>query len=153
MIEPDVLHSGSQILQRNPNARAFVVVLLVFAAQVGGCGERAGSASVAAVAGPGSSAGSCNNAPAGFCNEFTGASYKAATAQRSCEAQKMQYLAGGCPTVGQVGTCLVKKGTAAESTYRYYGTFPGMALPGGVTAAASAQMQCSESLKGEWRAQ
>lgn len=146
MIEQNLLD-----LQRRSPTREFFILLLVLAAQVGGCGERAASASGAAAAVPGSFAGSCNNAPAGFCNEFTGASYKAATVQRSCEAQKMQYLSGACPTAGQVGTCVVKKGTATESAYRYYKTFPGMALPGGVTAAASAQSQCTQSLKGEWR--
>jgi hypothetical protein len=92
--------------------------------------------------------GSCNNAASGFCNEFTGSSYKAASVQQSCVRQKMLFLSGTCPAAGRVGTCLIYKGKNTESRYRYYTNFPGVAVRSG--AAAAAEDQCRR-LKGEWR--
>ncbi len=93
-------------------------------------------------------AGSCNNVASGFCNEFTGSSYQAASVQRTCEGQKMLYLAGACPTEKRVGTCLVYQGKNTESFYRYYANFPGVTVSGGAEAAA--ESQCKK-LKGEWQ--
>lgn len=94
-------------------------------------------------------AGSCNNAASGFCNEFTGSSYKSASAQRVCEGQKMIFLAGACPTEGRVGSCLVYKGKSTESHNRYYTKFPGFGITPTGGVAAAAESQCTK-LKGEW---
>lgn len=93
--------------------------------------------------------GSCNNAVGGFCNEFTGSSYKAERVQRVCEGQKMTFLAGLCPTKERVGTCIVYKGKNTESQYRYYAGFPGFGITPTGGVAAEAERQCAK-LKGEW---
>jgi hypothetical protein len=94
-------------------------------------------------------AGSCNNAASGFCNEFTGSSYKAANVERSCSKQKLTYLAGACPTKGRVGSCLVYKGKNNESYYRYYASFPGFGIKPKGGVAEEAKEQCT-SMKGLW---
>lgn len=99
----------------------------------------------------GSLAGSCENATGGFCNEFNGSSYKAASVEAICKGETIKFLAGVCPTEGRVGTCVVKKGTPQESKYRYYEKFPGTATATPASAASSAEQQCA-SLKGEWAA-
>lgn len=98
---------------------------------------------------PATIAGSCNNAASGFCNEFTGSSYKAASVQRACERQKMVFLAGACPAEGRVGSCLTSKGKSTESHYRYYTKFPGFGITPRGGAATAAESQCTD-LKGEW---
>lgn len=92
--------------------------------------------------------GSCNNTLSGFCNEFTGTAYNAAAVQKSCEQQKMTFIAGPCPAESLVGSCLVYKGQSYESSYRYFANFPGTHLTEG-TAATAAERQCT-SLMGEW---
>lgn len=94
-------------------------------------------------------AGSCLNSASGFCNEFTGSSYKADRVARSCEQQRMTFLAGECPTGERVGTCLVYKGKDSESYYRYYPRFPGFGMTPAAGVAAEAQRQCTQ-LQGEW---
>ncbi|HVU03431.1 MAG TPA: hypothetical protein VHE30_16845, partial [Polyangiaceae bacterium] len=92
------------------------------------CSDEGSGTGTAPVGGGGRSggefAGSCDNAPAGFCNEFTGSGYTAAKTQSDCEAlgANIQYLPGRCPTDGRVGTCVVYAGKASESYYRYYAT-------------------------------
>jgi hypothetical protein len=97
-------------------------------------------------------AGSCNNAASGFCNEFTGSAYKPAGVERACKRPGVNFLAGACPTDGQIGTCLVLKGQNSESYYRYYASFPGSGITPAGGAAAEAERQCTLSLKGEWTA-
>lgn len=92
--------------------------------------------------------GSCNNVASGFCNEFTGSSYKTPAVQRTCEKQKMLFIAGACPVENRVGSCLVYAGQIYESSYRYYAHFPGTHIASN-QAAAAAEKQCV-SLKGEW---
>ena len=104
--------------------------------------------SVAESAGP-VTAGSCNNRAGGFCNEFTGPSYKAANVEKSCTKQKMAFLAGACPAEGRVGSCIVYKGRNDESSYRYYGSFPGYGVKPKAGVVAEAEKQCS-MLKGAW---
>jgi len=87
----------------------------------------------------GEAAGGRNDPKNGFCNEFGGSSYKA-------EGGKQ---AGGCPTEGRVGTCLVHKGRGNESRYRYYTDFPGFGVKPKGGAAVAAGRQCAK-LKGEW---
>ena len=129
---------------------AFTLALMAAVLQLAGCGDSGtGSSAGAGSAVAAGLAGSCNNVASGFCNEFTGSSYKPASVQRSCEAQKMLFLSGACPAEGRVGTCLVYKGKSTESYYRYYGNFPGAAVSGG--AATAAEGQCGRALKGEWR--
>jgi hypothetical protein len=107
------------------------------------CGSDASSDAAA----PSKLAGSCNNANAGFCNEFTGSSYTPAGVEDSCKAQGagIVFLPGLCPSDGRVGTCLVRKGTSTESYYRYYAAFPGTP-----SAAAAAEKQCVGTLKADW---
>ncbi|MDA8178112.1 MAG: hypothetical protein ACYC34_06225 [Desulfobacteria bacterium] len=97
----------------------------------------------------GDGAGSCNNTASGFCNEFTGSSYKAERVKRSCKGQGGAFLAGACPTEGRVGTCRVNKGRNDESLYRYYKNFPGFGVKPKGGVAAAAERQCAK-LKGEW---
>ena len=94
-------------------------------------------------------AGSCDNSASGFCNDFTGAAYKAANVEKSCKKQKLSFRAGACPTEGRVGSCLVYKGKNSESYYRYYKNFPGFGIKpkGGVSAEAQKQYA---NMKGEW---
>ena len=99
--------------------------------------------------GPATSAASCNNAPSGFCVEYTGSDYRAMKTQRICEAQKGEFLAGPCPTEGQVGSCIVQKGKNSEAFYRYYSGFPGLGVKPTGGAAAAGESQCT-MLKGEW---
>ena len=94
-------------------------------------------------------AGSCNNTASGFCNEFTGSSYRAANVERSCNKQKMKFLAGVCPTEKRVGSCVVYKGKNSESTYRYYIGFPGFGVKPKGGVAAEAEKQCA-NMKGQW---
>ena len=94
-------------------------------------------------------AGSCNNTVSGFCNEFTGSSYKAANVEKSCKRQKTTYLAGVCSTQGRVGSCLMYKGKNNESYYRYYASFPGFGVKPKGGVAAEAEKQCTK-MKGEW---
>jgi len=121
----------------------FAVAILPMASFAAAGGGKAANASV-------TTAGSCNNASSGFCNEFTGSSYKVERVKRSCMAVKgVKYLSGACPTEGRIGTCIVYKGKNTESKYRYYKNFPGFGIKpaGGVTLAA--EDQCTK-LKGEW---
>lgn len=94
-------------------------------------------------------AGSCNNTASGFCNEFTGYSYKAANVERSCKRQKMTFLTGACPTAGRVGSCVMYKGKNNESYYRYYTGFPGFGIKPKGGVAAEAEKQCA-NMKGLW---
>ena len=112
-------------------------------------GEVNRSSANAGVATPATIAGSCNNPASGFCNEFTGSSYKAERVKRSCKGQGGAFLAVACPTEGRVGTCLVNKGRNDESLYRYYKNFPGFGVKPKGGVAAAAESQCSK-LKGEW---
>ena len=63
-------------------------------------GDGNSSSTNASVATPATIAGSCNNPASGFCNEFTGSSYKAARVKRACKGQGVVFLAGACPTEG-----------------------------------------------------
>ncbi len=102
------------------------------------------------VATPATFAGSCNNGARGFCNEFTGSSYKVERVKRSCkEGNGVKYLGGACPTEGRIGTCIVYKGKNTESLYRYYKNFPGYGVKPAGGVAAAAENQCTK-LKGEW---
>jgi hypothetical protein len=94
-------------------------------------------------------AGSCENTASGFCNEFTGSSYKAANVEKSCKGQKMTFLTGACSTVGRVGSCLTYKGKNNESYYRYYTSFPGFGIKPKGGVAVEAEKQCAK-MKGEW---
>ncbi len=94
-------------------------------------------------------AGSCDNAASGFCNEFTGSSYKAANVERSCKGQKMTFLTGACKTEGRVGSCLMYKGKNNESYYRYYKSYPGYGIKPKGGVAAEAERQCAK-MKGAW---
>ena len=85
----------------------------------------------------------------GFCNEFTGSSYKAERVKRTCKGQGGTFLAGACPTEGRVGTCRVYKGRNDESLYRYYKNFPGFGVKPKGGVAAAAESQCAK-LKGTW---
>jgi hypothetical protein len=94
---------------------------------------------------------SCHNAAGGACTEFTGADYKNTTIRRSCESQKATFLPGACPIESRVGACLVKKGTRAEATTRYYATFPGYGIKLSKDAVvAEGERQCKQLMKGEW---
>ena len=126
-------------LKRDWRTSLLISSLAVFGVFLLGCSARANSAS---------SAGGCNNAPMGFCNEFTGSSYKAAAVQRSCEAQKLQFVPGACPAEGRVGACLVYKGKDSESNNVYYSNFPGMQHGDLANVTASAAKQCTR-MKGE----
>jgi hypothetical protein len=97
----------------------------------------------------GDGAGSCNNPASGFCNEFTGSSYKTERVQRTCKGQGGVFLAGACPAEGRVGACLVYKGRNDESLYRYYKNFPGFGVKPKGGVAAAAESQCAD-LKGAW---
>lgn len=112
-------------------------------------GDGGSSSTNASVTTPATAAGSCNNTASGFCNEFTGSSYKAAGVERACKRQGVMFLAGACPTEGRVGTCLVYKGKNTESQYRYYTNFPGSGVKPTGGVAAAAESQCTK-LKGEW---
>ena len=95
-------------------------------------------------------AGSCNNTSGGFCNEFTGASYKIERVKKSCkEGRGIFYLAGACPTEKLVGKCVVYKGKNTESNYSYYTNFPGYGVKPAGGVAVAAKNQCNK-LKGEW---
>jgi len=94
-------------------------------------------------------AGSCNNTASGFCNDFTGSSYKAANVERSCNKQKLTFLAGACPTEKRVGSCVMYKGKNSESYYRYYTSFPGFGIKPKGGVAAEAEKQCAK-MKGQW---
>ena len=128
----------------------FMMMLAAAVAQLAGCSDGdAGNSTSPSGSTPATVAGSCNNAASGFCNEFTGSSYKAASVQRVCDGQKMKFQAGACPTEGRVGSCLVYKGKKTESRYRYYTNFPGFGVTPKGGVAAAAESQCSK-LKGEW---
>ncbi len=138
----------------NHHSRATPTIVSVLAAAVlplAGCGGGTSSPATAGVTTP-TIAGSCNSPASGFCNEFTGASYKPAGVERACKRPGVEFLAGACPTEGQVGTCLVFKGQNTESYYRYYTGFPGSGVTPAGGAAAEAERQCTRSLKGEWTA-
>jgi len=94
-------------------------------------------------------AGSCNNTAGGFCNDFTGSSYKTANVEKSCKRQMLTFLAGVCPTEGRVGSCLMYKGKNNESYYRYYTSFPGFGIKPKGGVAAEAEKQCTK-MKGVW---
>ena len=133
-------HTGTSFLW-------MLAALLLPLASFGGEVNRS-SANVS-VATPSTIAGSCNNPASGFCNEFTGSSYKAERVKRTCKGQGGTFLAGACPTEGRVGTCRVYKGRNDESLYRYYKNFPGFGVKPKGGVAAAAESQCSK-LKGEW---
>lgn len=94
-------------------------------------------------------AGSCNNTASGFCNEYTGSSYKAANVEKSCKRQKTTYLAGACPTEKRVGSCVMYKGKNNESYYRYYAGFPGFGIKPKGGVPAEAEKQCAK-MNGVW---
>jgi len=94
-------------------------------------------------------AGSCNNTTSGFCNEFTGSSYKTTNVEKSCKKQKMEFLTGSCPTEGLVGSCLVYGGKNNESLYSYYKKFPGYGIKPKAGVASAAEKQCNQ-LNGRW---
>lgn len=114
------------------------------------CASSSGADNAAAA--PAKLVGSCSNASAGFCNEFTGSGYTAASVEKDCKAlgAGIVFLPGACPTDSRVGTCLVRKSTSTESYYRYYASFPGTGTTTPSSAAAAAEKQCAGSLKGEW---
>ena len=112
-------------------------------------GDGNSSSTIAGVATPSAIAGSCGNPASGFCNEFTGSSYRAERVERTCKRQGGTFLAGACSTEGRVGTCRVYKGRNDESLYRYYKNFPGFGVKPKGGVAAAAESQCSK-LKGEW---
>lgn len=105
-----------------------------------GCDRKSGGEAPAAATGK----GSCNNAPKGFCNDFTGAMYNEQNVQMACKAQSVAYTPTPCPTAGRVGTCLMYAGQPMESHYRYYAAFPG--------GVAAAEKQCKTQIKGAWSA-
>ncbi len=144
MMNTTFLPNGCASLKGRRRTTFFIFAMVALGGLLVGYSDRTAAADIRAP-----SAGSCNNAPMGFCNEFTGSSYKAARVQRSCEMQKVQYLPGACPSEGRVGACVVYKGKNSESNYIYYTNFPGMRLRGGVTVAAEAAKQCVQ-MKGEW---
>jgi hypothetical protein len=123
-----------------------VVVSLLAAA----CGQAGANPTASpGPATPAPAAGSCHNAAGGFCNEFSGAAYRAERVRRSCEKQKQAFLPGACPTEGRVGACLVLRGKNTESRYLYYAAFPGYGVKPRDGVAAEAARQCT-GLKGEW---
>lgn len=125
----------------------FAVAFLPLACFAGAGSSNAANMSVAT---PATSAGSCNNSASGFCNEFTGSSYKVERVKRSCkEGNGVKYLAGACPTEERIGTCVVYKGKNTESIYRYYKNFPGFGIKPTGGVATAAKNQCTK-LKGEW---
>jgi len=127
-----------------------LMMLTAIVVQLAGCSDGGtGSSTSPSGATPATMAGSCNNAASGFCNEFTGSSYKAERVKRSCKGQGGAFLAGACPTEGRVGTCLVNKGRNDESLYRYYKNFPGFGVKPKGGPAAAAESQCAK-LKGTW---
>jgi len=132
------------------NGTSFLLMLAALflpLASFGGDGNS--SSTIAGVATPSAIAGSCGNPASGFCNEFTGSSYRAERVERTCKRQGGTFLAGVCPTEGRVGTCRVYKGRNDESLYRYYKNFPGFGVKPKGGVAAAAESQCSK-LKGEW---
>lgn len=86
--------------------------------------------------------GSCNNAPKGFCNDFTGGQYNASQVEAACKLQGVAFSAAACPAAGRVGSCQVQAGQPLESHYRYYAAFPG--------GKAAAEAQCKNLLRGAW---
>jgi len=129
---------------------AYVSVLLLLFILLPPTNFACASSKISSITIPAPTAGSCNNATSGFCNEFTGSSYKIERVKKSCkEGQGVMYLVGSCPTEKRVGTCIVYKGKNTESNYRYYSNFPGYGIKpvGGVAVAA--ETQCTK-LKGEW---
>ncbi len=126
------------------------VVMVLFAAACLPTPGVAGTGSTNTAATSSVPAGSCGNSASGFCNEFTGSSYKVERVKKSCrEGNGVKYLAGACPTEGRIGTCTVYKGKNSESKYRYYVNFPGFGIKPAGSAAVAAQNQCTK-LKGEW---
>jgi len=125
---------------------------MLIVASMGGAACASSSGADDAAAAPAKLAGSCSNASAGFCNEFTGASYTPASVERDCKAlgAGIVFLPGACPTDSRVGTCLVRKRSSTESYYRYYASFPGTGTTTPSSAAAAAEKQCTGTLKGEW---
>jgi hypothetical protein len=124
-----------------------VAAFLSLASFAGAGSSNSTNASVTMAA---TTAGSCNNTASGFCNEFTGPSYKSARVKETCKGgQGMMYLSGACPTEGRIGTCLVYKGKSTESKYRYYTNFPGFGIKPAGGVAVAAENQCTKH-KGEW---
>ena len=144
MTNPAYFLNGNASLKRNLRTAFFAFTLTVFGMSLVGCGDRSDAGYNSAP-----SAGSCNNAPMGFCNEFTGSSYDAKSTRRVCESQKNQFMSGTCPTESRVGACLVYKDKKTESNYVYYASYPGIRLRGGAAAVTEAAKQCVQ-LKGEW---
>lgn len=132
-------------------ARAVMLLLVAaFLSPASFAGAGSSDSTNASVTMPATTAGSCNNTASGFCNEFTGPSYKAERVKRACkERQGVMYLSGACPTEGRIGTCLVYKGKSTESKYRYYTNFPGFGIKPAGGVAVAAENQCTK-LKGEW---
>lgn len=117
--------------------RALVFFVVALSVSAVGCGKDSKpDAASAAVR------GSCNNAAKGFCNEFVGAQFTTDQITMACKAQGVAYTAGSCPTDKLVGSCRVYAGQPMDSTYRYYGGFPG--------GVAAAEKQCKDLLKGQW---
>ena len=137
-------------MERRAPTRSDLVMITAVVWQLLGPGTAAaGTPPGAAGAEPATMAGSCRNAAGGFCNEFTGASFKPASVQRACRGQKVAYLAGACPAAERVGSCLLNGGKNTESRYRYYTGFPGHGVRAKGGVAAEAERQCAR-LKGEW---
>jgi hypothetical protein len=144
------INKGRCMSHRSHTGTSLLLMLAVLFLPLASFGGDANSGSTTARAATAATiAGSCNNAASGFCNEFTGSSYKAERVQRTCKGQGGVFLAGACPTEGRVGTCLVYKGRNDESLYRYYANFPGFGVKPKGGVAAAAKSQCAD-LKGEW---
>ncbi|MDX2020808.1 MAG: hypothetical protein SF187_11250 [Deltaproteobacteria bacterium] len=89
--------------------------------------------------------GSCDNSKGGFCKEFIGASFTAATVEPMCKTLgETTFSANACPKADWVGTCVIGKGTDKEVNNLYYGK-------DATATATTAQKQCT-ALKGEWTA-
>ena len=89
--------------------------------------------------------GSCDNAMGGFCKEFVGSSFTAASVETMCKSLgESVFSANACPKPDLVGTCVVGEGTDKEANSKYYGK-------DAAATATTAQKQCT-ALKGEWTA-
>lgn len=139
---------------RSSASRLSMAASILFAASsfllLASCGDSGSSGATNVSVTPATpTAGGCDNASNGFCNDFSGADYASMNMRRICESQKMVFLAGGCPSERRVGSCLVNKGNKSESYYRYYTGFPGFGIKTEGGSVVAAERQCAK-LKGEW---
>lgn len=89
--------------------------------------------------------GSCDNSKGGFCKEFIGSSFTAATVETMCKSLgESVFSTKACPKADWVGTCVIGKGTDKEVNQLYFGK-------DAAATATTAQKQCT-ALKGEWTA-